>query len=126
MNDSPNWVAHTGASGRRYRFNAWVRSDQARGTARIRVREYGGSTPLGGANSAGVTLSSGWQKLSMDYVTRGAGSTLDFQIVDFPVADEETFLTDLVSIRNVSGGSSTGGPGPGVAPFRRCLRVPAP
>lgn len=125
VNDSPNWVAHTGASGRRYRFNAWVRSDQALGTARLRVREYDGSSALGGANSAGVTLSGTWQKLSMDYVTIGSGSTLDFQIVDFPAADEEPFLTDLVSIRNVSGGSSGGGPGPGVSPLRAAV-APVP
>lgn len=121
VNDSPNWVAHTGPSGRRYRFNAYVRSDQARGSARLRVREYVGSELVGGSNSPSVTLSDTWQKLSLDYVTAGSGSTLDFQITDFPVADEETFLTDLVSIRNVSGGSSSGGPGPGDSPLRAAV-----
>jgi hypothetical protein len=57
----------------------------------------------------------------LDYVTAGSGSTLDFQIADFPVADEETFLADLVSIRNVSGGSSSGGPGPGDSPLRAAV-----
>ena len=118
VNDSPNIVAHTGASGRRYRFSAWVRSDQAHGVCRLRVREYQGASRVGGSNSPGDTLSSAWQKISMDYVTAVAGSTLDFQIVDFPVADEETFLADEVAVRNVSGGSSSGGPGPGVMPLQ--------
>src|SRR5258705_12711309 len=88
VNDSPNWVAHTGASGRRYRFNAWVKSDQARGTARLRVREDDRSTPLSGAHSAGGVLFATWQKMSMDQVPGGSGATLEFQIVDFPVADQ--------------------------------------
>ena len=54
----------------------------------------------------------------MDYVTVAAGSTLDFQIVDVPVGEGETFLVDEVAIRNVSGGSSSGGPGPGVRPLQ--------
>jgi hypothetical protein len=58
-------------------------------------------------------------------VTAGSGSTLDFQIADFPVADEETFLTDLVSIRNVSGGASSGGPGLGDSPLRAVSPVPS-
>jgi len=104
FNDSPNWVANAGALGTRYRFSAWVRSDAARGTAKLQIREYLGSTKVGNTTfSPAVTLSSTWQLLTVDHVTQGAGTTLDFQIYDIPLVLGESFLTDAVSINVISG-----------------------
>jgi parallel beta-helix repeat protein len=103
VNDSPNWVASVPAAGVRYRITAWVRSASASGTAKIQVREYSGSSREGGVYSAGVTLAPTWQALGVDYVTQVAGSTLDVQVIDFPLAPSEVFVLDNVAIRNITG-----------------------
>jgi parallel beta-helix repeat protein len=106
FNDSPNWVANAGALGTRYRFSAWVRSESARGTAKLQIREYLGSTKVGATTfSPVVTLSPTWQLLTVDHVSQGAGTTLDFQIYEIPLVLGETFLTDAVSINLITGGS---------------------
>ncbi len=101
-NDSPNWVASVTA-GDRYRFTAWVRSAVNTGTTKIQVREYLVTTKMGALYSTGVTLSPTWQMITVDYVPVSTGSTLDFQVVDFPVVPSEVFVTDNISIRNVTG-----------------------
>jgi hypothetical protein len=52
-----------------------------------------------------VTLSPTWQLLTVDHVSQGAGTTLDFQIYEIPLVLGETFLTDAVSINMITGGS---------------------
>jgi hypothetical protein len=52
-----------------------------------------------------VTLSPTWQLLTVDHVSQGAGTTLDFQIYEVPLVLGETFLTDAVSINQIMGGS---------------------
>jgi hypothetical protein len=102
INDSPNWVATTGAAGTRYRFSAWVRSEVSTGRARIRVREYLNGVLVGTATySPFVPLTSAWQLLLTDHVAQAAGSTLDVQVLDYPVAPGEVFQTDNTSIRVV-------------------------
>jgi len=104
FNDSPNWVVNAGALGTRYRFSAWVRSESARGTAKLQIREYLGSTKVGATTfSPTVTLSPTWQLLTVDHVSQGAGTTLDFQIYEIPLVLGETFLTDAVSIHMIMG-----------------------
>jgi hypothetical protein len=104
INDSPNWVGNTGVVGKRYRFTAWVRSVSNVGLVRLRVREYLGGTQYGSTTySPAVALSSAWQTLTVDYVTTRANSTLDFNILDSPVANGEVFLVDNISIVLVSG-----------------------
>jgi hypothetical protein len=99
INDSPNWVATTVAAGTRYRFSAWVRADASTGQARIRVREYLNGVQVGAAtHSASVPLSASWQPLTVDHVTQAAGSTLDVQVLDYPVAPGEVFETDKIVI----------------------------
>ena len=44
-----------------------------------------------------------WQTLEVDYTTLSAGSTLDFQVRDFPLAPGEVFVTDDISIRDITG-----------------------
>jgi parallel beta-helix repeat protein len=121
LNDSPNWVASTAAAGTRYRLTAWVRSASARGKASLRVREYLGSVQQGTLmESPLVVLSPAWQMVTFDYVTLAAGSTLDVQIIDAPVAPGEVFQTDNVSIRVVTGGSAAA-----TAPQRETSAAPS-
>lgn len=114
INDSPNWVATTSGMGARYRISAWVRSDAATGQAKLRVTEFVGATKIGSTTfSNPVTLSPQWKLVWFDFVTGASGSTLDLQIVDFPVTTGETFLVDNVSIRDLSGVPvGVGDPGP--------------
>jgi hypothetical protein len=99
VNDSPNWVLTVPAAGTHYRITAWVRSASNVGTGKIRIREYLNSVQQGPTNySTGVVLSPTWKQLTYDYVTLVAGSTLDLQVVDFPVVSAEIFQTDLVTM----------------------------
>ena len=52
-----------------------------------------------------MTLSTTWQLVTVDFVTRNAGSTLDFQVLYAPVGANESFLTDNVSIRRPGAGA---------------------
>jgi hypothetical protein len=100
-NDSPNWVGSTGAVGTRYRFTASVRSPGGAGSARLQIREYLGATKVGSAYSSSVTLSPSWNVVTVDYVSVRPGSTLDFQVLDFPLVAGEVFVTDNISILTV-------------------------
>ena len=119
VNDSPNWARTIGADDR-YRITAWVRSGASTGSCRLYVREYQGSTRLGTMHSQAVKLTPAWQELTMDYVARAAGSTLDLQIVDSPAKSGEVFQIDDVSIRNITRGVS-GGPDPRARPLLAAL-----
>ena len=102
VTDHPNWVATTPAAGTRYRFTAWVRSAVSTGNARLRVREYLNSVQQGSTTySASVVLSPSWQMVTVDFVTRSAGSNLDLKVLDVPVTTGEVFQTDNISIRIV-------------------------
>jgi hypothetical protein len=103
VNDSPNWIASTTAAGTRYRFTAWVRSVSSVGAAKLQIREYQGGTKIGANTlSAPVTLSPTWQVVTVEHVAQMAGTTLDFQVLDVPVAANEVFLVDNVSIHIIS------------------------
>jgi parallel beta-helix repeat protein len=102
INDSPNWVAKTAAAGTRYRFSAWVRAEASTGRARIRVREYLNGGQVGTTTySPFVPLTPAWQLLTVDYVTQAASSTLDVQVLDYPVTTGEVFQTDSIVIEVV-------------------------
>jgi len=105
LNDHPDWVGPTSAVGLRYRFTAWVRSTSSTGLAKLSVKEYSIATSalLGSVLTAGVRLSPTWQMITVDYVTLASGSTLDLNVKDFPVVAGEVFLTDNLSIRDVTG-----------------------
>jgi PKD repeat protein len=100
IDDSPSWVATTPAAGTRYRFTAWVRSEQNSGEARLRVREYPSGTQVGvTTRSAPVVLSPAWQMLTVDYVAQAAGSRLDVHVLDYvPVTTSEVFQVDTIAI----------------------------
>jgi parallel beta-helix repeat protein len=109
--DAVNWVAAVPAAGMKYRCTAWVRSAASTGTAMLQVREYLGPTRMGGLLSEGVVLSPEWQMVAMDYVAVAAGSTLDFQVIDYPVAHNEVFVADDISIVAIAGGTVDVTPG---------------
>lgn len=107
LNDSPNWISSTTAAGTRYRYSAWVRSASSTGAAKLQIREYQGGTKIGGSTvSPSLTLSPTWQLLTVDHVAQVSGTTLDFQVMDVPVAAGEVFLIDHVSIHIVPAGGS--------------------
>jgi hypothetical protein len=82
-----------------------VRAASSGGQARLRVREYQGLVRIGatGYFSNSVALSPTWSALILDYVTQQAGTTLDLQVEDVPLAAGETFQVDNLSIRLVTG-----------------------
>ncbi len=129
VNDSPNWVSVVPQAGARYLVSAWVRSDTARGRAKIRVREYLGSDLVKRTVSPEVPLSPTWSPLAVDHVTQLAGTTLDIQVLDDPAAPGEVYLVDNVRITPVdlvparrawyvAPWGSDGNPGTFTAPFR--------
>jgi parallel beta-helix repeat protein len=77
LNDSPNWVAKSVAG--RYNAAAWVRSDTAGVQAKLRIREYAGST-LVGTGTATVTTTGDWQQVQLAYQVASPGSTLDLNV----------------------------------------------
>jgi hypothetical protein len=99
INDSPNWITTVEGVAVRYRFSAKVRSTASHGSARLQIREYDDGTQRGATvKTTPVPLSTSWQTVTGDYVVTTANSTLDFQVLDIPVAGNETFLIDDVSI----------------------------
>jgi PKD repeat protein len=101
IDDHLNWV-NWAPAGTRYRVTAWVRSAGSTGEARIRIREYDrrDSAQVGAATrSAPVTLSPAWQLLSVDHVIGATSSTLDVQVLDYPVGPGEVFQVDNITIR---------------------------
>jgi hypothetical protein len=48
--------------------------------------------------SSPVPFTSDWQLVAAEYVTRSTGSSLDFQVLDEPVAKSETFQVDDIAI----------------------------
>ncbi len=103
VNDSPNWVSSVPAIGTRYRLSAWIRSSIHRGTAKLKVKEFLGSTQQGSTvYSPTITLSATWQLMTLDYVTVRSGSTLDFEVAGYPIVTGEIFQLDDVSISIVT------------------------
>jgi len=113
--DDPDWAASTPSENTRLRFGAWVRSPTAGGRVRLRVREFDrAGRPAGPiVQSYPVRLSPTWELVAMEYLCQAAGSTIDFQILDFPAAGDEVFLVDNVSIHTVPGTSTFMPPGAG-------------
>ena len=110
VNDAPDWVNPVAAVGTRYRYTAWVRSDSATGSAQLQIREFIGGVQRGSTvRSPAVTLSRTWQMVIADYVATTAGTSLNLQIVDTPVASGEAFQVDEVSIVVVPGAAANVG-----------------
>jgi hypothetical protein len=114
VNDHNDWVRSVPAVGTQYRFSAWVMSPSGAGQAQISVNEYVLATgeAVGAGQTSRVTLSTTWQMLTLDYVAARQGTTLDFQIRDYPVAVGETFMTDAISIYDLGLTSTSAGDPP--------------
>ena len=69
---------------------------------KIQLREYAGSTKLGGVLSPGVVLCPDWQMVMVDYVTVAAGSNLDLQVLDSPLNSNEAFYADDITLFNTT------------------------
>jgi hypothetical protein len=76
INDHPNWVSTTSAG--TYTASLWARADVAGATAKIKFREFQGSTSMG-SKTASIVLSTAWQIVALSYAPVAPGSTtLDF------------------------------------------------
>ena len=118
IEDGPNWVAATPGAGARMRFKAWVRSATGSGSVSLSVRETDALGRQRGpvVQSHPVRLGPDWQRVAVEYLCQAGGSTIDFAILDSPVAAGEEFDVDNVSIHTVTDGSTLtppGGPGLG-------------
>jgi parallel beta-helix repeat protein len=94
LNDSPNWVAKTVAGS--YTTTAWVRGDATGGQAKLRLREYVGSTLVGTA-TATVNVTTDWQQLQISYPVASPGSTIDLNVYETNQPAGSNFLIDDVT-----------------------------
>jgi hypothetical protein len=96
LNDSPNWVKTTQAG--TYQAGLWVRADTAGAVLKLRLREYNGSTFVSSA-TAQITLSTGWQQITVNYVPQVPGSTLDLTAYTSNAAPGNCFYADDASVK---------------------------
>jgi plastocyanin len=96
LNDSPNWVANTTA-GATYTATIWVRSDFAGATIKAKLREYSGTTAVGSASTL-LTLTTGWQPLTVTYRATSSGSSIDLNVYVTDAAPGTCFYADDASI----------------------------
>lgn len=96
LNDSPNWVSTT--QGGSYTASIWARADSPGAVLKLRLREYQGSTSLG-SQSASVTLTTAWQRVSTTYVPAAPGSsTLDLNAYVSSAPVGTCFYADDLSV----------------------------
>jgi hypothetical protein len=95
LQDSPNWVTTTTAG--TYTAAVWVRSDTAGAILKLKLQEYTGGTLVGSASSQ-ITLTTSWQQLTLPYVIKSPGSTLDLQVYMSNPAPGTAFYADDASI----------------------------
>ena len=111
LSDAPSAVDFVPTAGSTYRLSGWVRSSADVGTVRLEVAErLGGSQQGATARSGGIVLTRGWAPLTLDYVARAAGSSLDVDITDAPKSGHENFQIDDVSIKQISNGPADRSP----------------
>jgi parallel beta-helix repeat protein len=99
LNDSPNWITTTAASGGRYTGSLWVRADTAGPSLKLRFREYNSSGTLVASPTTTVTLSTAWQQVTVTDVPAAPGaSTLDFNAYISSAPPGTWFYADDASI----------------------------
>ncbi len=92
LNDSPNWALTTSAG--TYTGTIWVRAGAGGAVLKLRFREYAGST-LVGSSTTQVTLTTSWQKVTVDYTTGSPGSsTLDLNAYVSSLGPAASFYAD--------------------------------
>jgi hypothetical protein len=95
LQDSPNWVSTTVAGTDTAAI--WVRADAPGAVLKRKLQEYTGSTLVASASSQ-ITLTTDWQRVSLAYVVRSPGSTLDTQIYVANPAPGTAFYADDATI----------------------------
>ncbi|HET8560606.1 MAG TPA: carbohydrate binding domain-containing protein [Marmoricola sp.] len=97
LNDSPDTVSTTVAG--TYTASAWVLGDAASSGTKVylRIREYAGST-LAGTASTVLTLSTGWQQVTVAYPVASPGSHLDVNLLRSTPAGATSFVVDDISV----------------------------
>ena len=85
------------ASAGTYTGAIWLRADVAGAIAKVKFREYSGSTLVGSAVTL-VTLTTSWQPVSVDYTIVSPGSSLDFNAYVTSAAPGTCFYADDVSV----------------------------
>ena len=95
LNDSPDWAKPSSAG--TYTGAIWLRADVAGALAKVKFREYSGSTLVGSAVTL-VTLTTSWQPVSVDYTIVSPGSSLDFNAYVTGAAPGTCFYADDVSV----------------------------
>jgi hypothetical protein len=95
LNDSPDWARPTSAG--TYTGSVWARADTAGAALRLRFREWSGSTLVGTAFSQ-LTLTTSWQRVSVDYTTGSPGSTLDLNAYVTGAAPGTCFYVDDATV----------------------------
>ena len=97
IDDTPNTVANP-AQGSSYTATAWVRGPSAK-PARLYLRQQGGATAPVIESSNAVTLTSGWQQLSLTVTIAAAGRTsLDIYVGLSNAAAGDRFAVDDISL----------------------------
>ena len=95
LNDAPNWIKTTSSG--TYVAALWVRADAPGAVLKLRLREWSGTTLVGGA-SAQVTLTTSWQQVFVPYTTALPGSTLDLNAFVLNAQPGTCFYADDASI----------------------------
>jgi hypothetical protein len=80
-----------------YTAAVWIRADTAGAILKLKLQEYSGGTLVGSANSQ-ITLTTSWQQLSLPYVIKSPGSSLDLQVYVTNPAPGTAFYADDASI----------------------------
>jgi parallel beta-helix repeat protein len=97
LNDAPNWVKTT-VSGV-YTATIWARADTPGAVLKGRLREYNGSVFVGGSSIVSLTLSTGWQRLTVTYTPASPQtSTLDYTVYVTNAPVGSCFYADDASI----------------------------
>ena len=99
LNDSPNWITATAASGGTYTGSLWVRADAAGASLKLRFREYNTSGTLLASPTTTKTLTTSWQQVTVADVPLAPGaSTLDFNAYISSAPPGTCFYADDASI----------------------------
>jgi len=97
MEDSPRTITST-TVGVGHHYSAYVRSDSAHGSCRIRVMEYLNGSKVGQLDSPAVTLSTSWQKVEVNYVPVQTGSQIYFTVKNAPLVAAEALDVDDLAL----------------------------